>query len=137
MHQDIIKAWEKVKNAKGLSDLSEIIKTQQESCKSLLSTKESLLDEYRIDLKARDDDYVRELKRQAQEIGILFSWVDTLTSRMSTQYKSFQHTLREEISKVEKAFVAERNEILGSNINEIETLLENRRENEKYKTPHY
>ena len=110
-----------------------MINTQRDACKEMIAVKETLLNEYAVELKSKDDDYVKELKRQAEEIGNLLNRdpLDLVISRMGTQYKTFRSTLREEIAKIEKAFVAERTEILGSNIRELENLLDTRRDNEK------
>jgi dynein regulatry complex protein 1 len=76
------------------------------------------------ELKGKDDEYVRELKRQAEEI-------DKLLDRMEAQYRSYQVALLEEIEQIERAFVEERAEMISNNAKEVEKLVETRRNNEK------
>ena len=52
-------------------------------------------------------------------------------SRMDTQYKSFQTVLDEELEKIEKAFVHEREEMLINGRNDIAALMEKRKQSER------
>lgn len=53
-------------------------------------------------------------------------------SKMEAQYKSFQSVLNTELEKIERAFVHEREELLVSGKKESESLMEKRRQNERY-----
>ena len=48
--------------------VQELVK-QRESCDLFISSKNKLINDYALELKAKDDEYVKELKRQAEEIG--------------------------------------------------------------------
>jgi hypothetical protein len=50
---------------------------------------------------------------------------------MDTQYKSFQTVLDEELGKIEKAFVLEREEMLINGRNDIAALMEKRKQSER------
>ncbi|KAJ3349466.1 hypothetical protein HDU83_000531 [Entophlyctis luteolus] len=125
MQDDINSQWSKIfaVNSDRPYELNDLLSKQKEACDALMASKNKLMNEYMVDLKAKDDDYVKELKRQAEEI-------DTLIARMEEQYRSMQVTLREELEQIEKAFIDERTELIETNRREIETLFENRRENE-------
>ena len=64
-------AWDKVSATKGPHEMSDLIDAQRKACKEMIMVKETLLNEYAVELKSKDDDYVKELKRQAEEIGTL------------------------------------------------------------------
>jgi dynein regulatory complex protein 1 len=89
----------------------------------MLQVKDNLIEEYALELKAKDDEYVRELKRQSEEI-------DKLLDRMETQYKKYQVSLVEEIEQIENAFVEERTELIKVNNKDIDSCFSNRRNNE-------
>jgi dynein regulatory complex protein 1 len=46
--------------------------SQKDECDALITTKNRLINEYIAELKSKDDEYVKELKRQAEEIGNFF-----------------------------------------------------------------
>ncbi|KAJ3125191.1 hypothetical protein HK100_010936 [Physocladia obscura] len=104
-------------------ELNELLQKQRDACDTLMASKSRLLNEYMVDLKAKDDDYVKELKRQAEEI-------DMLIERMEEQYRNLQTSLKEELELIEKSFIEERSELIETNMKEIETLFSQRRENE-------
>lgn len=68
--------WIKVEQLSGPSQqlsgpyqLNELLEKQKTSCRKLLDIKGNLIDEYVSELKIKDDEYVRESKRQTEEIG--------------------------------------------------------------------
>jgi dynein regulatory complex protein 1 len=96
---------------------------QKKAIDDLLQYKNKLLQEYSNEIKSKDDEYVKELKRQAEEI-------DVLVERMNKQYKSFQVQFIDELEQIEKSFVEERNDLITSNFKEVEGLLGTRRKTE-------
>jgi dynein regulatory complex protein 1 len=44
---------------------------QKRVCDGLIAVKSKLTNDYSNDIKSKDDEYVKELKRQSEEIGIL------------------------------------------------------------------
>lgn len=62
-------AWIKVEKMAGPYELDVLLRTQKKACSELLKIKDELIAEYVGELKAKDDEYVRELKRQTEEIG--------------------------------------------------------------------
>jgi dynein regulatory complex protein 1 len=89
----------------------------------LLATKEKLIQDYSNEVKSKDDEYVKELKRQSEEIELL-------AERMNKQYMAFQVSFVDELELIEKAFVEERQELISKNYKDIESLMDNRRKNE-------
>jgi dynein regulatory complex protein 1 len=91
----------------------------------LLATKGKLIQEYSNEIKSKDDEYVKELKRQSEEIELL-------ADRMNKQYMAFQVSFVEELELIEKAFVEERQELISKNYKEAESLMDKRSKNEEY-----
>lgn len=89
----------------------------------LLMTKGKLIHDYTNEIKSKDDEYVKELKRQSEEIELL-------AERMNKQYMSFQVSFVEELELIEKAFVDERQDLITNNFKEAEQLMESRSKNE-------
>jgi len=46
-----------------------MLKEQQEACKKLTENKDKLINEYINEIKQKEDFYVKELEREAEEIG--------------------------------------------------------------------
>lgn len=90
-----------------------------------MAVKNKLIQDYSTEIKSKDDEYVKELKRQAEEI-------DTLVERMNKQYRTFQVSFVEELEQIEKAFVEERNELITHAFKEVEGLFDSRRKAEAY-----
>jgi dynein regulatory complex protein 1 len=98
---------------------------QKKAMDDLLATKEKLIQDYSNEVKSKDDEYVKELKRQSEEIELL-------AERMNKQYMAFQVSFVDELELIEKAFVEERQELISKNYKDIESLMDNRRKNEGY-----
>jgi len=68
-------------------------------------------------LKIKDDQYVKDLKKQSDDICLLLE-------RMEEQVKHVMKTFRQELSYIEKAFEIERQELLTSNKKKWERALQ-------------
>ncbi|XP_053057102.1 dynein regulatory complex protein 1 isoform X5 [Acinonyx jubatus] len=90
--------WEEGKRKRIPQDLWDMLNTQQE-------------------LKTKDDQYVKDLKKQSDDICLLLE-------RMEEQVKNVMKTFRQELNSIEKAFEAERRELLTSNKKKWERALQ-------------
>ncbi|ORX54721.1 hypothetical protein BCR36DRAFT_282870, partial [Piromyces finnis] len=124
LNNQIREKWENLFETKGPFRLFKILKEQQEACKKLTENKDILINEYINELKQKEDFYVKELEREAEEI-------DLLLERMDQQYHTFRDTLQQEIDQIEKAYMTERTELIEKNINEINELYDIRRQKEE------
>ena len=79
-----------------------------------------LVQDYQNELKGKDDEYVKEIKRQSTE-------VDCLLERMNTQRHEIRVALAQELDQIEQAFMQERNDLLGKFLGETDQLMESRR----------
>lgn len=52
-------------------DLMHEIEGQKEACDRIVSSKDELIREFVAELKAKDDEYVKSLKRQAEDVDIV------------------------------------------------------------------
>ncbi|XP_055396706.1 ethanolaminephosphotransferase 1 isoform X2 [Bubalus kerabau] len=69
------------------------------------------------ELKMKDDQYVKDLKKQSDDICLLLE-------RMEEQVKNVMKTFRQELQNIEKAFEMERQELLTSNKKKWERALQ-------------
>ncbi|CAL8315744.1 unnamed protein product [Lota lota] len=135
--EEITRGWSQAKAKVIPRDLHEALGSQQQLCAQLLEDKNKLINDLQQELKARDERYVKELKRQAEE-------VDLMIERMEEQVKNLMRTNREELDHIEQAYEEERKVLLTGNIQqweqhmkqrstkELENLIERRRKVEEY-----
>ncbi|KAM9201577.1 dynein regulatory complex protein 1 isoform 2-T2 [Dugong dugon] len=114
---EITAKWEEGKQKKIPQDLWDMLNTQQLHCAGLIEDKNKLISELQQELKMKDDQYVKDLKKQADDICLLLE-------RMEEQVKNVMKTFRQELSHIEKAFEVERQELLTSNKKKWERALQ-------------
>ncbi|GLC76023.1 DNA replication checkpoint protein Drc1 [Pleodorina starrii] len=100
-------------------DLYTEIEAQRQACERIISSKDALISEVRGELKKKDDEFVKTLKRQAEDI-------DTLLQYMSRQFVEMQNAFKEELDEIENAFLQERSDLLESNRREMQELFDRR-----------
>ncbi|XP_008066320.1 dynein regulatory complex protein 1 isoform X2 [Carlito syrichta] len=105
---EITAKWEEGKQKRIPQDLWEVLNTQQLHCAGLIEDKNKLISELQQELKTKDDQYVKDLKKQSDDICLLLG-------RMEEQVKNVMKTFRQELHHIEKAFEVERQELLTSN----------------------
>ena len=85
--------------AKHLSSvLVQEINAQKEACDKIIHSKDRLIAEFQQELKQKDEDYVKALKKQAEDI-------DRLISTMHQQTKALIGAYEEELAEIETAFM--------------------------------
>uniref|UniRef100_A0A8W4FBP8 Dynein regulatory complex protein 1 n=1 Tax=Sus scrofa TaxID=9823 RepID=A0A8W4FBP8_PIG len=114
---EITVKWEEGKQKRIPQELWEILNTQQVHCAGLIEDKNKLISELQQELKMKDDQYVKDLKKQADDICLLLE-------RMEEQVKNVMKTFRQELHHIEKAFEVERHELLTSNKKKWERALQ-------------
>ncbi|KAK6488544.1 dynein regulatory complex protein 1 [Huso huso] len=121
--EDITKKWTMARSRELPQDLWEILNMQQQQCALLIEDKNKLINDLQQELKASDDRYVKDLKKQAEDI-------DLMIERMEEQIKNLMKSYREELNQIEKSFELERRELLDSNHNKWEQMMQCRRDKE-------
>ena len=100
-------------------ELYEEIERQRAQCNKITASKDRLIAEIKNELKAKDDEYVKALKRQAEDI-------DQLLLHMGQQFKDMQAAYLEELEEIEQAFLSQRGDLVAANKAEINALFEKR-----------
>ncbi|XP_001380235.2 dynein regulatory complex protein 1 [Monodelphis domestica] len=105
---EITGKWQESKTKRIPQDLWNLLTMQQQQCALLIEEKNKLIGDLQQELKAKDDQYVKDLKKQADDINLLLG-------RMEEQVKTLIKTFRQELFQIEKAFEQERQELLTIN----------------------
>ncbi|XP_004394960.1 PREDICTED: dynein regulatory complex protein 1 [Odobenus rosmarus divergens] len=114
---EITAKWEEGKQKRIPQDLWDMLNTQQMHCAGLIEDKNKLISELQQELKIKDDQYVKDLKKQSDDICLLLE-------RMEEQVKHVMKTFRQELNYIEKAFEVERRDLLTSNKKKWEQALQ-------------
>jgi len=101
-------------------DLLNDMQAQQEACSKVISQKDELIKEFQLALRSKDEEYVKSLKRWAEDI-------DSLLSSMTEQFREQQTEYEIETQEIEAVFMHERKELIDANKKEMENLMEKRR----------
>ncbi|XP_007191344.2 dynein regulatory complex protein 1 isoform X3 [Balaenoptera acutorostrata] len=115
--EEITMKWEEGKQKRIPQELWEMLNAQQVHCAGLIEDKNKLISELQQELKAKDDQYVKDLKKQSGDICLLLE-------RMEEQVKNVMKTFRQELQHIEKAFEVEREELLTNNKKKWEQALQ-------------
>uniref|UniRef100_A0A452HA64 Dynein regulatory complex protein 1 n=1 Tax=Gopherus agassizii TaxID=38772 RepID=A0A452HA64_9SAUR len=106
--EEITSKWGSAKEKTIPQDLWDVLNQQQQHCALLIEEKNKLISELQQELKSKDDQYVKDLKKQSDDINLL-------VDRMEEQIRNLMKTYRRELTQIEKAFELERRELLSSN----------------------
>ncbi|XP_065443480.1 dynein regulatory complex protein 1-like [Chrysemys picta bellii] len=106
--EEITSKWGSAKEKTIPRDLWDVLNLQQQQCALLIEEKNKLISELQQELKSKDDQYVKDLKKQSDDINLL-------VERMEEQIRNLMKTYRRELTQIEKAFELERRELLSSN----------------------
>mmetsp|Transcript_35004 Transcript_35004/g.99216 ORF Transcript_35004/g.99216 Transcript_35004/m.99216 type:complete len:688 (-) Transcript_35004:130-2193(-) len=100
-------------------DLHGEIEKQRRSCAKIVQSKNELISEIKSELKGKDDEYVRVLKKQAEDIDVILHF-------MTAQFHEMKEAFQEELNEIENAFLQERTELLAANKIEMKNLFDKR-----------
>ncbi|TGZ66566.1 hypothetical protein CRM22_005247 [Opisthorchis felineus] len=112
----ITEKWDTVKAGELPQEIREMLIEQKKQCTELISGKNKLINELNLELKAKDDHYVRELRKRTED-------VELLTERMETQIQSMQKTYREELIAIEESLNAQKDKLVADQNAEWEELM--------------
>ena len=100
------------------------IELQRDTCERIIQSKDRLIKEFKTELKAKDDEYVKSLKKQNDDIELLLE-------RMTRQFTSLRKTFDDELEEIETAFMQERAELMHANQTELTALMQKRLDKEE------
>ena len=104
-------------------ELHHDIQLQMASCQSIIASKDSLTSEFLLQLRAKDEEYVRALRQQSED-------VETLLTQIRSEFKEMQSEYDKEIDAIEDAYLDERDRIIADHTADIDQLFESRRNKE-------
>ncbi|CAE1300921.1 DRC1 [Acanthosepion pharaonis] len=122
--EEINKKWDIALQKDIPQSLHEALLQQKLACDALRDEKNKLINDFQQELKMFDDRYVKDLKKQADDI-------DLLVERMEEQLKTQNKSLRDELDLIERAFLSEREETLELHKKKWEEKLDYRRMKEQ------
>lgn len=121
--EEITKKWEYALSKEIPQDLHSMLMEQKTACDSMIDEKNKLIHDFQQELKSKDDQYVKDLKKAAED-------VDLMVERMDEQMKQLTKAYREELTQIEKAFVTERAELIENNCKKWDGAMQQRRDKE-------
>ena len=77
------------------------LEAQQKSCAAILASKARLIAEFQMELKAKDEEYVKALQKQRDE-------VEEILKRMTEQFGELRTAYEDELEHIEDSFLVVR-----------------------------
>merc|ERR1712226_993582 len=74
--EEITKRWESALQKEIPQDLHEMLMQQKAACDSMIDEKNKLINDFQMELKQKDDHYVKDLKKQAEDIDLMIERMD-------------------------------------------------------------
>ncbi|XP_071803917.1 dynein regulatory complex protein 1-like [Asterias amurensis] len=106
--EEITKKWEQANTRDLPMELHDLLKQQKSLSEAMIDEKNKLINDFQMELKSKDDQYVKDLKKEAEDI-------DLMIDRMEEQIKNLTKAYRDELTQIEKSFETERFELLEGN----------------------
>ncbi|KAM6954098.1 dynein regulatory complex protein 1 [Aplochiton taeniatus] len=121
--EKITKKWTAARLKEFPQDLQDALNSQQKLCGQLIEDKNKLIIDLQQEMKACDDRYVKDLKKQGEDI-------DLLIERMEDQVKNLMKSYREELDQIENSYEHERQVLMTGCRKKWEQLMSERRDKE-------
>ncbi|RMZ94279.1 Dynein regulatory complex 1 [Brachionus plicatilis] len=121
--EEIVKKWETAQSKEIPQELHEMLMDQKQLCDSMIEEKNKLINDFKQELKYKDDIYVKALKKYAEDI-------DLLIERMKDQTYNMRKFYMEELVNIENAFINERKDLLDKHRKEWDEKMEERKTKE-------
>jgi dynein regulatory complex protein 1 len=104
-------------------ELHQDIQSQMASCAAIIRSKDNLITEFLMQLRGKDEEYVRSLRQQAEDI-------EQLLTRIRKEFATMQAEYDQELDSIEDVYLEERDKLIQDHTTEIDSLFENRRNRE-------
>ena len=121
---EIMRKWSEGKEKHIPQEIQELLQQQRVACSAMTDEKDKLINEFQQELKEKDDQYVKHLKKQAED-------VDLMLERVEEQAKTLMKAYHEELTQIETSFASERRELVDSQRSEWEAKMKDRGTKEK------
>lgn len=99
------------------------IQVQMGACASIIQGKDALISEFLMQLRRKDEEYVRALKQQSDDI-------DSLMTKIRKAYKDIQAEYDKELDSIDDAYLEERDKLIQDHIDEVDGMFDTRRTRE-------
>lgn len=116
--------WADLLNMDIPQELNDQLHFQKNACQQIIESKDRRINDFKTELKNKDEEYIKMLKQQSADIT-------NLIGKMRDQYHTLRKHYEQQLEEIEKAFEQERSELLQNNKAEIEALFEKRRQMEE------
>lgn len=117
--------WQELEDKEDCEELAQEIELQKAHCQSIIQNKEKLIKQFQDTLKGKDEEYVKSLETQGQNIV-------KLIGLMRIQFNSMRDEYNTQLNEIEAAFKKEREEILANNNSEIDALFRKHQKTEEF-----
>ena len=122
--EEIMKKWSHTsQHAKLPQALQDLIDQQKAACDEMLDEKNKLITDFEEELKMKDDQYVKHLKKQTED-------VDLIVERMEEQARSLIKAFQEELKEIDTAFATERQQLIEAHQKTLQDALKERQDKE-------
>lgn len=122
--EEISKRWSAARMKEIPQDLHDMLKEQTGGCDAVVDEKNKLINLLQQELKQKDDEYVKDLKKQSED-------VDLMIERMEEQIKNLTKSYRDELNQIGKASEDERDDMNKSDRKRWDNMMHQRAEKEK------
>ncbi|KAF1376684.1 hypothetical protein PFLUV_G00214040 [Perca fluviatilis] len=95
--EEITGGWSIARQKVIPQELQEALNNQQQLCAALIEDKKKLINDLQQELKVGDDRYVKDLRKQAEELNLMME-------RMEDQIKTLTKAYREELAQIERVY---------------------------------
>jgi len=116
--------WADLLNMDIPQELNDQLEFQKKACKQIIDTKERRISDFQLELRNKDEEYVKMLKQQSTDIT-------NIITKMREQYHTMRRHYEQQLEDIENAFEQERSDLLAKNKAEIDALFEKRRQMEE------
>ena len=103
--EEIMKKWLQAKDRSVPQELQDLLQEQRAACSAMIDEKDKLIREFQEELKAKDDQYIKYLKKQAED-------VDLILERLEEQTRTLLKAYNTELEQIERAFTKERKQLV-------------------------
>ncbi|KAI4801814.1 hypothetical protein KUCAC02_019685 [Chaenocephalus aceratus] len=98
--EEITRGWSLSTQRAIPQELHEALNNQQQLCDAIIEDKKKLINDLQQELKVGDDRYVKDLRKQTEEL-------DLMMERMEDQIKTLIKAYREELTQIERVYTQE------------------------------
>ena len=120
---DEVVGWEQCKKATNAQDISKLLDRQHLVCEAAVGKLEDISNQLGLELREKDHEYITALKRNRHE-------VEQMQQLITNEHQKLKAAFERELQLIEQSLTADKNQILNTNKDELESLVEQHQEAE-------